>query len=392
MSFKQLIPKKIKTLSPLLKCNNVECDTIVVSAVKMFNKLFHRCVSEQMEIFGLSGDEQGKKIIYLNNFCIMIDSVFRITYLFGEHYNYLMKKFKAKNFILIDDLDENRIDDICPRKWWMYDENYKKYCSEDYVLKWMLWKLKSLCSYLDSDEIEDYDCWETLLAGKFPELYDFCLRNHRFVLENKYERKRREEGFLYYLAMSQIQLNKNEIFACWSFVMRQIKKSKINVLSCENGGFDYNIVHLFMNKRTVFVCSDYVNVDNIYFYDYYGVYYPCGAKSKIVLKDFPNENAKLVKRMKFKKKLKNMIDLFDVCEKECFGKIMDVNSAYSLNVFSNMRMLYVSRKFNELMPDKIEESEYSWITKDSYEECMNEWIKSFNKISKLVKIRIEDLR
>ena len=51
------------------------------------------------------------------------------------------------------------------------------------------------------------------------------------------------------------------------------------------------------------------------------------------------------------------MDLFDICEAECNGKILDINSAYTLSIFS--KKIYVEQKFDELMPDKIEETDYS---------------------------------
>ena len=55
MSFKQFEPKDIKNIPKSCKCKeNVNCGTIVISASKMFNFLFRKCKTEQLEIFGLS--------------------------------------------------------------------------------------------------------------------------------------------------------------------------------------------------------------------------------------------------------------------------------------------------------------------------------------------------
>ena len=113
------------------------------------------------------------------------------------------------------------------------------------------------------------------------------------------------------------------------------------------------------------------------------MYYPFND-NHITLKDYPDINTKLIKRTKRKKifnKINGILDLFDICEKECNGKILDINSAYTLNLFSNIKQLYKDVKFKSLMPNKIEETEYAWILKESYEEYIPGWVQSFNKIS-----------
>ena len=70
-------------------------------------------------------------------------------------------------------------------------------------------------------------------------------------------------------------------------------------LECENGDFDYNITHIFSNQRTLFITDEYVNVENIFFYDHKNVYYPYSF-NKLVLKDVPNEQVKIIKRIKRK--------------------------------------------------------------------------------------------
>ena len=397
MSFKQFKPKSIKVIPKSCKCKEgVNCNTIVISATKMLNFLFCKCKTEQLEIFGLSKLYKTPCYIYMNNFCIMVDTTFRLLYKFGEYYSNLIKKFGAKQIIIIDDLNRPVSDEsikdkmrhnatiICPKKWNMYNYLLHGFYSDDEIYKQMMWKLKSLSKFLDDDEYENYDCWEVLLSEKFPGLYDFCLRGQPLKLHNYYIKNRILSQFVYLVALTQMQLSQFEIYMCWKFVLKQIRKNKrsdVLVYECESGDFDYNITHIFSNQRTLFITDEYVNVENIFFYDHKNVYYPYSF-NKLVLKDIPNEQAKIIKRIKRKKEIDNLIDLFDICEAECNGKILDINSAYTLSVFSNVKKIYVEQKFDELMPDKIEETDYSWVTKDYYIDVIVEWINSFNKISK----------
>ena len=491
-SYKQFEPKELKNMSKISECKeNIQCDVIVVSARKMFNYLFNKCKNEQLDIFGLSKNCSRKCYIYLNNYCIMLDTVFRMLYLFGEHYDKLRRKFKAKEIIIVDDLnvcevndevddeveadDEAEVNDdytslikpdeeiiltetknekrdetneviidrllsdikekkendnsssssaiystpspaistsssikhkptstitknpkivsehICPKKWMMYDYLLRGFYSDDNIYKQMMWKLKSLRKFLDEDELEDYDCWEVLLSKKFPDLYDFCLHNVRYKLHNYYAKNRVLKQFVYLITLTQLQLTQYEIWVCWKFVLRNIRKNGFSIYECENGMFDYNIVHMFRNRRTLFITDKYVITENIFFFDYKVLYYPYLLHANMFRlywipfesKDDPNVEAKLIKRTRFKKEFTTLLDLFDVCEKECNGKIMDANSAYTYSVFNNMKELYVDKKFGELMPDKIEETEYSWVLKESYVGLVNEWAKAFNKISKI---------
>ena len=398
MSFKQFEPKDIKKIPKSCKCKeNVNCNTVVISVVTMFNYLFQKCKNEQLDLFGLSKSYRTKCYIYLNNFNIMIDTVFRMLYKVGKYFDSIMKKTNTKNIILIDDLNvkysNNIIDNmkqnanvICPKKWKMYNMLMKGFYSEKYIYKQLIWKLKSLSKYLDEDEYEDYDCWEILLSQKFPESYDFSLRSRPMKSSNLSDKNRILFQFLYLISLIQMQLTQYEIYMCWKFVLRQIRKNKkkyISVYECENGSFDYNIVYMFSNQRTVFITDKYVNVDNIFFYNNKNksFYYPCSFKG-CILKDVPNDSVKLIKRVKRNKEISKPLDLFDVCESECNGKILDINSAYTLSVFSNLRNLYVNKIFDELMPDKIDEREYSWIMKEFYIDPIYEWVHSFNKLSK----------
>ena len=393
MSFKQLTPKDITKIPKRCKCKeSIQCNTIVVSAKILFKKLFYTSMSEQKKLFGLSGLSRKSPYIYLNNFCIMIDTVFRMIYNFGEYYNKYMRKFNAKQFIIIDDilnpqhgtLEENAIK-VCPIKGPLFNYVANSCCYDNTHYKHMMWKLKNLCKFLDEDELEDYDCWEVLLSRMFPDLYDFGIHARPYTIKNYYMKQRKLSKFLYLATLTQIQLSQVEIYVCWRFVLRQLRKQESKefmIYECDNGDFDYNITHIFNKQRTLFITDKYVNVDNIFFYNKNNIFYPC-ADRQLKLKDYPNEEVKLIKRIKRKKEgVTTMMDLFDVCEKECNGKILDINSAYSLNIFSDMKKLYVDGLFDELMPDKIEETEYSWITKECYSELMNEWIRAFNAVSK----------
>lgn len=75
-----------------------------------------------------------------------------------------------------------------------------------------------------------------------------------------------------------------------------------------------------------------------------------------------------------------MLDIYDVCESECQGRILDINSAYTFVLFENMRDVYVERKLNILMPERIEEQEFAWINKSTYTQIIPKVTEEFNKI------------
>ena len=393
MTYKQFKPKTFGRIPPwCVSKEKLNCDVVVISASKMFNRLFDECKDEQLDMFGLNKFYNNRCYIYLNNFSIMIDTVFRLIRLFDDYYTKIQKRFKPKEIIIINDLNklESTEDpkiiakNICPKKWYMYNYLVHHMDSDDEIYRQMMWKLKTLRNFLDDEEIEDYDCWEVLLSKKFPNLYDFCLRGRLYKLHNYYAKQKVLNQFLYLVSLSQMQLTQFEIYVCWKYVLKIIRKNGYNVYECENKSFDYNIVHNFTNKRTLFISNRYVICENIFFYDDGKIYYPfLMTIYKNYLKDIPDENVKLIKRTKFKKEYNNMMNLFDVCESECNGKILDINSAYSMIIFNDMESLYVEKEFKEIKPDKIEETEYSWVLRDSYADLINSWINAFNKISKI---------
>ena len=155
--------------------------------------------------------------------------------------------------------------------------------------------------------------------------------------------------------------------------------------------FDYNIVHLFMSSRTLLITPLHVNVPNIYHLNRYDavVYPPDRHRHHDYITDIPDPRASFTTNYRRRKHPRTLMSLFDVCEKAVGGTILDINSAYSISIFNDVRQLYRRHRQTELFPSMITEPEFIQVYRETYSTLLPAIIKSFNDIS-FVKIRDDD--
>lgn len=387
MTFRSLNLRPIKLLKKeaLVSCRQQSFDTVIISGRVLYKTLYQRIMKEQTSIMGLRGHEE-YHYIYFNHYVIMIDFIFRLLMNFSELHKRLTNHYRAKNIILVNDVDTNNL----PYNWRLYNPKTKTYATIEEIEIMSIYKLKSLRRLLKVDELEDFDRWERYLSSKYTQDYDFCLRDkHTHVTNEKLKYKEMME-FLHFIMLSQMRLTKKELLTCWNFLLKQLRSNKLPALQIiefdtstnHNGlfnAFDYNIIKDYNSARTLMVTDMFFYMPNVYFTKLNGkLYYPYLVK-KYRQTDVSISDYTLLERQK-RKKISSLLDLFDVCEKECQGRILDINSAYTFALFENMKHTYVERRFEPLMPDKIDEHEFAWISKSTYNQIIPNITKEFNKI------------
>lgn len=362
----------VRSLRSIKSCvckDNIKCKYIVVSSSTLFHRIYKKCVNVQLSMYGCDGVKKNT-YIYLNNFNIFIDTVFRMLVMFKKEFKKLREKFDFSKMILINDLHET------PKKWYMWNYLTRTKANDDFIFKCAIHKLKTLSKLLDDDEMYDYDSWEEFLSQTYKGDYDFSLHYPPYKISNFYKKQNVIKKFVYLISLTQMQLSQNEILEAWKYVLNVVSKNKnVKVFCCENGEFDFNICHIFNSQRTVFITKNYVCTENIFFYDFDRVFYPAG--SKIVNKFIPNNDAKL---LKYERDNKKLIDYFKMCEDECHGKILDINDFMTMEIFRDLNSTYVKNVINVVKPNKFSEDEYMWVTVDLYESFLPEVLRVFGRI------------
>lgn len=362
--------KSLKSLKSCVCRDNVKCKYVVASSNTIFCYIFKKCVNIQLSMFGCEG-VKNNTYIYMNNFNIFLDTVFRMLVLFKRTFEKLRDKFDFGKMILVDDINE------APKKWFMWNYLTRTMTDDDYLFKSAIHKLKTLSKLLDEDEKSDFDSWEEFLSQMYKGDYDFSFHYPPYRISNFYKKKETVKKFIYLISLTQMQLSQNEILMCWKYVLNVVSQLKdVKVFGSTDGKFDLNIAHVFNSQRTVFIAKEYAAIDNVFFYDFERLYYP--ASSVMFGKFYPDVGIKLLKYNGGANK--KLLEYFVDCERECHGKILDINDFMTVEIFRNLNETYVKNRIDIVKPGKFTEDEYTWVSIDLFESFLPEVIKTFNKM------------
>lgn len=361
----------IKDVHPYKCPDGVKAKYVVMSCDIFFHRLFRKCVNIQLQMFRCP--VKRSKYIYLNNFTIFVDTVFRMLALFKKDLNFLHNKFEFDKLILIDDIKD------IPKKWKMYDELDHHNLSDDYLFKGAIHKLQTLSRMLNESEMQDFDVWEEYLSQTYKGDYHFSLHFPNYTMCNEGMKRKLIRRFVHLISLTQMQLSQAEIESAWRYVLDVMNRcSNVSVYKCKNNKFDYDIVHIFNDQKVVFITKECVFVDNVFYYDFTKLYYPAISWRKPRYE--PDTNAKLIR---YEPTNRRLISYFDDCQKECHGCIMDINDYMTTEIFRDLNNTYIKNIVTVVQPDKFSETEYSWVTVDMYRDLLVRTIDTFNKLFNL---------
>lgn len=366
------------------KCEEpIETKYMIMSLNTLFNILIKQCITEQHMMYN-GYTKQGRGYIYINNFCRVVDTVFRLAYKFGNYYKRIVKRFNAKHIVAINDV---------------YEDERELSENETYTHKCLMYKLRAIAKYLDESELEDYDCWEVLLSKMFPECYNFTIHMLYGKKDSKdsSEQEVAEKEFVYVASLTQMRLTRKERLMIKKFMVDMLSMNKfhrLRIIEFHSKRFEFDAVKLVQQhskERVLMLSETYLPLENVLYLYKNNVYNPCRLHEPCMLFEIKFRN--------YVSKNMHLIDLFDVCEKECHGKVLDINSIYGLTLFDNIKELIVNCKLvnqNDLLKDyklhdicskkvmqtrMIEAEEYAWLSKDDYARVVGTWCRMFNKFS-----------
>lgn len=367
-------PSTISVLSPCIqRCicrDNPQFKYIVISASYLFKYMFPKCVNIQNAMYMF---ENGKynSFIYLNNYTLFIDTVFRLLVMFKKLIKQWKHEFRYEKIVLINDLTPNDL----PKRRDVYHPNMKRKLNEHELYKDAIRQLKYLSIFLTDEEKYDYDSWEDYLCQTYKADYHFSLWYPNARLSNYHVKMQYIKRFMFDIAAVQTQLTSVEMIEAFRYVMNVMKDTYkyIAIYKCKSGNFDINLVHLFAKYRTLYMVHRCAVYPNAFMYDFNYVYYPSTIKC---IKSFePDITVQLfVSRCKNKFRL---IDLFDICERECHGRILDINDYMTAEIFKDIISTYHHNKLDTVKPEIFDEDEYSWVTKAFYENFLDDVIIRF---------------
>lgn len=347
--------------------DNISVKYIVISADTFFYHVYEICLDTQIDMFKCN--DKKSNCIYLNNYIIFVDTILRMLTLSKNILNDIKKIYKYETIILLNDIKN------VPKRYFVYSDKLNKYLPEDILYSISIQYLKKLSKYLPEDELSDYDSWEEYLCKRFKREYDFSLHHSRTKFDDKIEKYKAINNFMHVVSLIQMQLTDKEKLIAWKYVFNELSKEKnVKAFECKNKIFDPKIMSIFNNERVIVITRRCIKANNVFIYNFKDLYYP-----KLCKDINENELDKDAKLTKYKSRNISFLKLFDVCEQECMNRILDINDYMNTSIFKDLNALYVKNKVDVVKSDYVNDSEYSWVTKEYVAEFIVEVIQNFNK-------------
>lgn len=347
----------------------IECETIVYSATYMLEPMLKEIHREQLETFGVKGIH-GKKYTYLNNYCLTVDTVFRLLLKIGQFYKNIIKRFNAKRLYLVYDVTRESVSKL----------NVTRYCiPKTEIVERAIRALRTLSMYISKDETENYDAWERLLVAESPAKYNFSLHHPKQYINNYYRHERYSKEFMLYASYLQIGLCDEMLYEIILYAFRMLRLNRVSgmhIITCDDCNLR-KFMSLLARNRTIAFLNKHLYTPAIY-YERNGKIYCNGCTPS---RDPDPANITDAKCL-LKHARKRLLDLYDCCESYNQGMILDMNSAYGLNIYENMHKVLLLRELYTIKQELIvADEDYAWLCKEVYIDKIPSWIECFNGIS-----------
>lgn len=358
------------------KCKEfIKCEYMVVSAEYLFNELFTKCKSQQRIMYKPTSHTMGS-YAYIDNFTLFMDTIYRMLVQFRQWYMLMNRRHRFTNMIVVDDFITYPAKD----KVWFYP--MKGYVNVEIIENHIIRVLKELSVCAKSAELDDYDHWEEILLQKYPERYNFRIHSPKEQILDRSRAWKLKCILNQYLSLTQLQLTRVEIMHVFTYVLATVNNwESVKVYTCSNNGFNYNILSKFMSQRTLMYTPMYVVGTNLFYYHKGINHYPA---VKCPLKDLDDNKFKNTSLTQISKsRRRKIIDHFKMCENECNGVILDINSYMAEDIFRNLKASFITCKPDVVLADTFCEGEYNWCEIDTFEELVVDVNSRFSKEFKM---------
>ena len=400
---------------------SVQCNKCVIIASVLFEQLVKVAQEEQHLIYQLSDvNKTTKHIIYTNTFNIAIDLVFRMTYRISKLFRALKSIHGVKTIILFNDLTARLVMKTEEQykqeadNMLIHDHKTFQEFKRSFFIQLIVKAFKKWCLYYSLDEEEDYDPIEQSLAIKYPEYYDFNMKDWRakYIIDpltcEDYKLKKVKSLYNLINRIIDVQtvLTPKIIDKCcelvlWNLEHQQSKQLKeLKVFTTNTPNIDERFVFsLFPDEAVIYITKTAFNSKLAFFIHNFRLCYPYIKYKQMNLTLINEDKTRLIQliigdnmtintlinkynKSKKSNRVNSFIKLLTTCQNESVcGAVLDINANYRYTVFENIKSLIVDKLIETEFPPHIEDKEIVWITLDDYMEQLPAWISQFNHIS-----------
>jgi hypothetical protein len=367
--------KNIVKNPPILK-------TAIIDYNMMFNIYYKEALRSQRSIFKINDDMRSQRL-YVNNYFMLIDTIFRIYSLFDKFKHNLSTKFSTKEFYMIY---ENKDEKIKP-----YRGRFRIHGKKPLIIH-IADAYRHLSTLLtdenDISNVSTYGSW--LVNKKINRIPDMrlCKKNRELLFFHEVNGRESTDfinDFLYYVREYQMGLTNVQYSLVFNIVLKLLAQRydteclyMHNKNKCRRrADFDFDFVNSF--KHNVIICGNKINTKCL------NAYYNFDDNDVFHFKETTPKPSRLKKHNK--KQLTetevNLFNLIDKCVEEV-GPILNINSDIVNYVMENET--YDNNSTVELskimFPEKYSNDDfdilYSYDIQSIYTEFIQNYAQRFN--------------
>lgn len=320
---------------------------VVIDIGYMFNKMVRSVINEQVDIFGKDfskGMHTRFKVIFLNNYFICVDTLFRMIAHCHKFINTLKERFNVNKFYFVNSTKP----DIPPWRY-VYCEGLSGLypLNELYAYREAARRLYHLAKCMTEDEVEEYVPYERFIANKYPSVFYRTL--HTRIVDYTYsreEKKKYKVSFFGIMQVIQSQITSHEWEYIFKYVLRTVNRWKgVRVLSEVSTLVEhYGAAEYAVSLGNAIIFSKYIiRTRGIFEYNTTNK----EAYETTVAKKAPPRfaNKPEIKQMRFGKKEQYTLSyMFDLCSREMENKMLSTDIYNIYNIFIKPEILYIKNK------------------------------------------------
>ena len=356
----------------------------IIELSALLKKLYFHARRVQQYVYTRIGVyKQDGGFIYTNNFNLVLDTLFRMTYKLGVFLGTLKKKYKISTILIIDDVITKP------------DKYYEKLAKDKPNYTAIAHCFRTWCEYMNRDEEEDMEPMETYLSEVIPQSYNFNMRD---IVVNRttsiHEDNYKHDRFIALMnitrsiSRAQTIITPAEVRGIFEFITNNLKTNKDIKMFKVNAESDFMCIYSLFPDEPVLYCVNkyYIKNPNVFYWSDDAIYYLMLNKKMSmnnIVVPIDEALSEIQTKVKEKSKITTFTKLLKLCSDECHFGVMDINSNYRYTFFENMKELIQGETLTILMPASNEDMFINWISIDEYKENLPQWIHQFNSFSPL---------
>jgi len=206
--------------------SNLTLHDIYISASYFFNNCFREVNSIQHTLYTLN-QYKNFNYVYMNNYFLFYDTLFRMTIICRNNLQKLIRKFKAKKIYIINDLHMNNVRTDRSK---MYDLITSEFVKSHLVVENKLIYALNNCSInLPDEELQELIALEKYLLNN--PIYKFKLISNPYkeIEINKFKAKISKQQLVNYLRLDQMKLTARQHLKLYELLIPNICNKELGI-------------------------------------------------------------------------------------------------------------------------------------------------------------------